>query len=213
MQIKLGEHDLRLMAERAVWWPEQQALLLADVHLGKDQVFRRQGLAVPAGVLQTDLGNISALLAKTQARRLIILGDWVHAPPAAGDDWSEQVAVWRSQHLELTIDLIVGNHDRQLDHWLPRWGMSARTEPWMFGGLALCHAWHPRLDTPGLSGHLHPGAVLGNGRDRLRLPAFLLSDRHLVLPAFGRFTGLDDQPDFPAQRRFVIAGRKVMEIA
>ncbi len=210
MEIRLGKHQLELLPERAAWWPARRALLLADVHLGKDQVFRRQGLAVPAGVLGQDLARIDALIQRLNARRLLILGDWVHAPPMPGDDWPEQIAAWRQTHPDLSIDLVLGNHDRNLSAWLPDWGIGARQAPWLLDGLNLVHAWQLNLNGPSVSGHLHPGIVLKNGRDRLRLPAFLEHAGHLVLPAFGRFTGLDDQTDFPASRRFVIAGQRVM---
>ncbi len=210
MEIRLGKHQLELLPERAAWWPARRALLLADVHLGKDQVFRRQGLAVPAGVVAQDLARIDALIQRLRARRLLILGDWVHAPPAPDDDWPQQIAAWRRTHPDLAIDLVLGNHDRDLSAWLPAWGIQARQEPWPLDGLCLVHAWQPNLDGPSVSGHLHPGIVLKSGRDRLRLPAFLAHDQHLVLPAFGRFTGLDDQTSFPVGRRYVIAGQRVM---
>ncbi len=212
MEILLGQHALTLLPERAAWWPARRALLLADVHLGKDQVFRRQGLAVPAGVLDHDLARIDALVQRFEASQLLVLGDWVHAPPAPGDDWPEHIAAWRRQHPALHIDLVLGNHDRDLSAWLSRWAMQARTEPWCMDGLSLVHAWHSNLQGPGVSGHLHPGVVLKRGHDRLRLPAFLENAGHLVLPAFGRFTGLDDQAHFPASKRFVIAGQRVIAV-
>ncbi|TVQ34890.1 MAG: ligase-associated DNA damage response endonuclease PdeM [Wenzhouxiangella sp.] len=212
MEVRLGPHKMILLPERAAWWPARRALLLADVHLGKDQVFRSQGLAVPAGVMEQDLGRIDALLEQTGAELLLILGDWVHAPPAAGDAWPDRIRSWRTGHSSLHIDLVLGNHDRDLSAWLPQWGIQARSEPYGLDGLNLVHAWQAELAGPGVSGHLHPGVVIRNGRDRARLPAFLESADHLILPAFGRFTGLDDQPRFPAGRRYVIAGQRVLAV-
>lgn len=212
MNLCLGEQELVLLPERAAWWPARRALLMADVHLGKDQVFRRQGLAVPAGVVDQDLARIDDLIQRLDARHLLVLGDWVHAPPTPGDDWPQQIAAWRQTHPGLAIDLVLGNHDRDLSAWLLFWNIRARQEPWLLDGLSLVHAWQPGLVGPGVSGHLHPGVVLKKGHDRLRLPAFLEHAGHLVLPAFGRFTGLDDQTRFPASRRFVIAGQRVMVV-
>lgn len=209
-ETRLAGQTLQLLPERAVFWPAQGILLLADVHLGKDQVFRRFGMAVPAGVLAADLARIDALLARTGAERLIVLGDWVHAPPRDGEAWPAEIAAWRDRHQQLVIDLVLGNHDRALNAWLTAWGMRGHQTSLDLGGLRLVHEWSDAGDQPGLSGHLHPGAVIRHGRQRLRLPAFLLGAQHLVLPAFGRFTGLMDQTPFPAEQCWVIAGERVL---
>ncbi len=210
--IRLGGHSLQLLPDRAVFWPRQKALLLADAHLGKDQVFRGAGVAVPAGVLATDLARIDALLTNTGAERLIVLGDWVHAPPQGGDDWPAQISAWRASHPHLAIDLVLGNHDRALDAWLAGWNIRAHSVALDLDGLCLVHEWTDAGGLPGLSGHLHPGAVIRHRRERVRLPAFLLGDEHLVLPAFGRFTGLMTATDFPARCRIAIAGERLHEL-
>ncbi len=209
--VELAGQRLELLAERAVWWPARRALLLADVHLGKDQVFRRAGIAVPAGVLADDLARIDALIARTRAERLIVLGDWVHAPPNHADDWPELIARWRRRPQAPGIDLILGNHDRALEAWMERWRIQAHRRLDL-DGLCLVHEWTDAAADAGMSGHLHPGAVLKDGRQRLRLPAFLMSRDHLVLPAFGRFTGLMVEPDFPTEQAWVIAGDRVLPL-
>lgn len=212
MKIELGNSQLTLLPDRAVHWPEQDAVLVADVHLGKDQVFRRQGMAVPAGVLGQDLARLSTLIRETAAKRLLILGDWVHAPPRSGEPWADDIAAWRAVMAPLEIDLVLGNHDRQLDHWLKRWGIQGHQDVLEIGGLRLVHEWTPDMAGPGLSGHLHPGVRIRSARENLRLPAFLRSPDHLVLPAFGGFTGLMEIEDFPATERYVTTGRQVLKL-
>lgn len=210
--IRISGHSLELLPERAAFWPAQRALLLADVHLGKDQAFRRAGMAVPAGVLAADLARIDALLDRTGAERLIILGDWIHAPPQSGDDWPEQIGRWRERRPHLAIDLVLGNHDRALETWLPRWRMRGHRPSLVIGGMCLAHAWRDADRQPGVSGHLHPGVLIKDRRQHLRLPAFLLKADHLVLPAFGRFTGLMTETDFPARRRIAVAGERLLDL-
>lgn len=210
--IRLSGQDICLLPERAAFWPSESALLLADVHIGKDQVFRHAGVAVPAGVAAAELARIDALLARTGAERLVILGDWIHAPPRPGDDWPEQVLAWRQSHQALTIDLVLGNHDRKLAGWLNRWDMQPHQPGLALAGLQLVHEWQDALGQPAISGHLHPGAILQDRRQRLRLPAFLLGHEQLVLPAFGRFTGLMTETDFPARQRIAIADQALYEL-
>jgi metallophosphoesterase superfamily enzyme len=70
-----------------------------------------------------------------------------------------------------------------------------------------CH--EPALPPSGyaLCGHLHPGVRLhGHGEESARLPCFVLGQRHAILPAFGRFTGLAMVVPSPALRIVAIAG-------
>jgi DNA ligase-associated metallophosphoesterase len=210
--IELGNETLTLHPAHAVVCAEQRAVLVADVHLGKDQVFRNQGVAVPSGVLQSDLARLSALVEETGAERLIVLGDWVHAPPRQGDAWPNEIRAWRGQHRSLSVELVEGNHDRDLSRWLEDWNIVDHGSRIKLGGLTLVHEWHTGLTGPGISGHLHPGAVIRSGHERVRLPAFLKSNDHLVLPAFGRFTGLMDCPAFPAREQWVIAESSVLPL-
>lgn len=212
MQIELGPARLTLLPDRAVHWPGQNALLVADVHLGKDHVFRRQGVAVPAGVLEQDLSRLSTLVRETRAERLVILGDWVHAPPEHDEAWAEDIAAWCAVMAPLKIDLILGNHDRHLDGWLTRWGIDGHGDRLELGGLNLLHEWTPDTTGPSLSGHLHPGVRIRSAREHLRLPAFLRAPDHLVLPAFGRFTGMMEIDHFPATERYVTTGRQVLKL-
>lgn len=210
--VQLGDQTLMLHPQRAAVWPGERAVLVADVHLGKDQIFRNEGVAMPAGVVQSDLARLSGLVEEAGAERLIVLGDWVHAPPMQGDLWPEEIRRWRSRHQSLSIELVEGNHDRALASWLVEWSMIDQGSSLQLGGVKLLHEWHPGLTGPGVSGHLHPGVVIRAGHDRVRLPAFLESADHLVLPAFGRFTGLMDCPAFPARNQWVIAESSVLPL-
>ena len=42
-----------------------------------------------------------------------------------------------------------------------------------------------------ISGHIHPGVIIGNRKESVKLPCFSYSKNKLVLPAFSEFTGFD----------------------
>lgn len=211
MNIELVGNVFELLPGRAVWWPAARALLIADVHLGKDQVFRRSGLAIPGAVQDAELEALDRLLESRPAERLIVLGDWVHAPPVNGEAWPAAIGDWRRRHAELAIDLVLGNHDRNLAPWLADWRINAHLEPLEINRLKLSHEVDPQAPPAGMSGHLHPVAWLRLGRERLRLPAFARRDDHLILPAFGRFTGGFDGLDPRAWSHYAIAGERIVE--
>jgi metallophosphoesterase superfamily enzyme len=108
-----GEH-LRLLPERALLWSREATLLLADLHLGKDELFRRSGIPVPAGTGQADLDRLTRLIQRHSIRRLVLLGDFVHAPPARGSAFLQQFAQWRAAHRALEFNVVAGNHDKRV---------------------------------------------------------------------------------------------------
>lgn len=212
MKLSLAGNEIEMLPERAVWWPVKRTAVVADVHLGKDQVFRRSGIAIPAAVLDTELAMLDALIRRTRCERLLVLGDWVHAAPVEGEAWPAAIADWRARHAQLAIDLVLGNHDRNLSLWLDDWRIDAHLEPMEINGLGMFHEVDPEAPAAGMSGHLHPVAWLRSGREKLRLPAFARRGNHLVLPAFGRFTGGFDGLDERAWNLYPITVDRVLNM-
>ena len=62
MLIEFGGETLVLLPDRAMFWPAQQALLVADTHFGKAGVFRRAGVPIPEGIDAHDLARLSRLV-------------------------------------------------------------------------------------------------------------------------------------------------------
>lgn len=213
MKLRLAGNELELLPQRALWWPAQRSAIVADVHLGKDQVFRRAGIAIPAAVLDAELSALDTLIAVTRCERLIVLGDWVHAAPLEGERWPAAVAAWRTRHAQLAIDLVLGNHDRYLQPWLEHWGISLFKDPHEINGLSMIHEVDSEDPPAGVSGHLHPVVCLRSGGDWLRLPVFARRADHLILPAFGEFTGGFDGLDRRRWTMFAVAGDRVVEVS
>ncbi len=113
LDLELTGEPVRLLADRALYWPARERLLIADLHLGKGDTFRAAGIAVPSGGTAHDLARLDALLAQTGARGLWILGDFLHARRNAAVD-----AAWRAfreAHADVHVAVVPGNHDRAFD--------------------------------------------------------------------------------------------------
>ncbi|MDM7456041.1 MAG: ligase-associated DNA damage response endonuclease PdeM [Tepidimonas sp.] len=188
------EAALWLLPQRAVWWPSGATLFVADVHLGKAAAFRSAGLAVPSGTTGDNLQRLGALVQRYGARRLVVLGDLLHARAARTPAVLQALRHWRNRHPDLAWVLVRGNHDDHAGDPPSDLGVTVVDEPWSLG------PWHCRhaplagdeAAPPGpiLCGHVHPVCVLrGAARERLRLPCFVLTPSALWLPAFGAFTG------------------------
>lgn len=186
ISLMLGRAELVLLPERAVWWPEQRTLLIADTHFGKEATFRRMSIPIPDQTTN-DLQRLNQLLDRTDAARLIILGDLLHSRHGRSPIVFAEIAEWRKQQQQLQITLVRGNHDLSAGDPPQDWHIECVDDPTPVAGLRLCHV-PPADDLPGLAGHLHPVIGLrGPARDSLRMPCFLLRRETLVLPAFSSF--------------------------
>jgi uncharacterized protein len=204
--ITAGGETLQLLHERALFLPKHHTLLVADVHIGKAQSFRRLGVPVPSGTTAATLQRLSRALDRTGARHLVFLGDLLHsARSAAPHTWAE-VAAWRQRHAELAVTLVRGNHDLHAGDPPAEWSISSLPSPLLLGGLALAHHPSPVEGRYVLAGHVHPAVMLrGRGLGRLRLPCFHFGPQVGVLPAFGDFTGMHVLPHTSSDRVFAVA--------
>ena len=163
--MKEDQHDLvhrvcgqtlRLLPERAVYWQEEDVLLAADLHLGKEATFRAAGIPLPEGPSGETLKRLAAVLRRTGAAKLIVLGDFFHgnkAIPAVTPLLEE----WRHQHQHLVVELVVGSHDRWSGEIPEAWRIKAHRESLLYKPFTLRH--YPKAVEDGycLAGHLHPG--------------------------------------------------------
>ena len=49
VETDIADERVTLFADRALFWPRESALLIADLHLGKADTFRAAGIALPSG--------------------------------------------------------------------------------------------------------------------------------------------------------------------
>lgn len=190
LAVNIGGAELWLLAEKAVYWPAERALLVADVHFGKAAVYRALGQPVPHGTTAANLAALDRLLARYGVDELIFLGDFLHGPAAQGSATLGALGAWRARHPRLRITLVRGNHDLRAGDPPAALGIQVCAEPLLRGPLALRHEPAPHPTHAVLAGHVHPVYLLrGRGRQRLRLPCFQVGQQVTLLPAFGAFTG------------------------
>lgn len=183
LALELAGEQVELLADRALYWPARSRLLIADLHLGKADAFRRGGIALPTGGTGHDLERLDALLAMTAARGLWILGDVVHGPVDT-THWRRGWDAWRARHDGLEVAAVAGNHDRALAS--AGLDLDLLGEAVVDGPFELRHAPATGRAHHVLCGHLHPRLALPGLPGRW--PGFWLQRGATVLPAFSRFT-------------------------
>jgi DNA ligase-associated metallophosphoesterase len=204
--VRLAGEELWLLPEKALYWPAQQALLIADVHFGKAAAYRRLGQPVPQGTTTANIEVLDRLLARLPCRQLIFLGDFLHGPGSHAAGTLNALAEWRARHADLPMTLIRGNHDKRAGDPPAALNIRVVPEPLLLGPFALQHEPDTHPERHVLAGHVHPVYRLnGKGRQRLRLACFRLGERLSLLPAFGAFTG-GYQVEKDAQCRIFVIG-------
>jgi DNA ligase-associated metallophosphoesterase len=189
LEATLAGERVLLHPGRAVIWPARSTLLIADPHFGKDDIFRRAGIALPRGPAIADLQRLTELITAHACMRLVILGDFVHGATQAGDSFLHAFRLWRQAHANLIIDIVAGNHDRHESsrNWqsLANWHVRPLVEP------PFVFAHQPTTHPQGyvLAGHLHPVLSFRRKGGAGRVPVFWERRESLILPSFGSFTG------------------------
>ena len=192
-KVDVAGETLLLLPEKALYWPAQKMLIIADIHFGKAAAFRALGVPVPRGTTTENLLGLDALVDAHGAGHVVFLGDFLHAVAAHASATQQAMLAWRERRRDLALTLVRGNHDRHAGDPAAALGIDLVDEPHAIGPFAFCH--HPdleRADLGGgyaLAGHIHPVYVLASRFDALRLPCFVVGAERMILPSFGAFTG------------------------
>jgi DNA ligase-associated metallophosphoesterase len=175
----------RATPDGALFWPAQNTLLVADLHLEKASWFALAGQFLPPYDSHATLSALGAAVDRTGATRLYCLGDSFH--DRFGCDRLPISA--RALLTELTGKLdwtwIVGNHDPGFaDHC----GGHIEDEVEL-GAIVLRHEAVRGDPRPEMSGHYHPKLRVHLRGRLVSRRCFVLSPTKLILPAFGALTG------------------------
>ena len=196
--LSFAGEELVLTEGRAVYWPRERALLVADLHLEKASFFAQHGQPIPPYDSRETLERVALAIRETGARRVITLGDNFH--DSHGATRLEPHACGMLEALTKAVDWvwITGNHDVGKDGNVAeaRCG-GTLIEELELSGLILRHRAQVGETRPELSGHFHPRLQLTVQRRRIVRPCAVVSANEnadgshsgrMILPAFGAFT-------------------------
>ena len=167
------------------FWPAEQALLVADLHLEKGSSFARRGQLIPPYDTMATLKRLGACLEKWQPRRVIALGDSFHDAEASSRLSQSAFDLLNSFLQGRDWTWITGNHDPS-----PPANLGGLVvDELQCGGLILRH--EPTVDAEAgeISGHLHPKARLVRRGRSVRRSCFAASRSRMIMPSFGAYTG------------------------
>jgi DNA ligase-associated metallophosphoesterase len=212
MEVEVSGERVQLYPQKAIGLPARGILLVADLHFGKINHFRRSGIPVPVKANDKNSETLIDLLNKIKPERTIFLGDLFHSH--YNDEW-DVVGQILKHFSSCKFELVRGNHDILSRRQYERHNIQVHED-----GLELGKLWltHEPMETPhggsyNLSGHIHPGVKLsGRGRQAVTLPCFSFGMNQGIMPAFGSFTGLYRITPKKDDRIFVIADQKIQQV-
>lgn len=210
VKVTLRGEQFSLLPERAMYWPAEDTLIVADLHWGKTAHFRKNGIAVPLHTQHADEAALGGLLEKFDVQRLIIAGDMFHS---AENNEVRSFVHWRERYIDTAVHLVMGNHDILSPEDYIANNIIVHQEYYDVGPFLISH---DEIDDPEkfyIHGHVHPSFAINTvGRHKnVKLPCFCSDEQRLILPSFGRFTGSFNiqQQDF--DNIYVIADEEVIQ--
>ncbi|MEZ5839854.1 MAG: ligase-associated DNA damage response endonuclease PdeM, partial [Hyphomicrobiales bacterium] len=163
----------------AVWWADEDTLVVADLHLEKGSSLAGRGRLLPPYDTAATLAALAGLVRRYSPARVIALGDSFH--DAEGPE--RLAAADRARLTEIMAGRdwlwIEGNHDGGAAAML---GGSCRDEAGI-GSLTFRHAPSPEDAAGSVSGHLHPAAKVRVRGMTFRRRCFAADHERLVVPA------------------------------
>jgi putative SbcD/Mre11-related phosphoesterase len=160
-----------------------RTLVIADLHLGYEVSMAREGFYLPR-IFREVTGKLKNIIERERPRRLVINGDLKHS---FIPEWRErkelEAFVEEISPLVQEIVLVRGNHDVGT-LWLRELGVEVVDEL-EIGKWKLVHGHKLVEGERFIIGHEHPAIRLRDEVGALvKVPAFLVGEKLIVLPAF-----------------------------
>lgn len=200
----------------ALWWPEERALVFADLHFEKGSAYARSGQMLPPYDTRSTLKRIASLMDRYAPARVIALGDSFHDRGGAErlDEHERDCLARFGRSVEWIW--IAGNHDPAPPAWLG----GQICDELAIGGLVFRHEPLATRGAGEIAGHLHPCKHVTRRGRTMRRRCFASDGSRMVMPAFGAYTGGLDVRDralrilFGAEFiSYVLGTRRVYAIA
>lgn len=167
----------------ALFWEEEQLLVVSDLHLEKGSSFAQRGVLLPPFDTAATLTRLAAVIGRHDPRTVIALGDSFHdreAHQRLSSDDRDTLAGLQTRRDWIWIS---GNHDPAL----PRDFGGTVADEVAIGPIVFRH--EPTGAIGEIAGHLHPKARVATRGRSVERRCFASDGERAVMPAFGAYAG------------------------
>lgn len=183
--LTFGNSGFKVAGDAALFWLKYRALLVADLHLEKASSYAMTGQMLPPYDSHATLSAVADLARACDAEQVICLGDNFHDDGGEARLIGEAAALLRDLTARYRWTWITGNHDPDLQ---AVWGGETLIEMER-DGITLRHEAIPDWQGLEISGHFHPKLRVSTGHRSVTRRCFTISQRKIIMPAFGVLTG------------------------
>src|SRR5581483_7667853 len=113
-RIRVCGHLMRPLAVGALYWEDEDTLLVADLHLEKGAAFAALGMLLPPYDTRTTLQRLEKVINAVQPGRVVALGDSFHRSEGAAWMADDDLALLTRLQKGREWYWISGNHDPHL---------------------------------------------------------------------------------------------------
>jgi len=210
------QRTLWLSPARCIFWEEESALIVSDLHFGKSGHFRKSGIGVPQNIFKDDLQKLFSQIQFFKPKTLLVTGDMFHSSANKELDFFVK---WRNDFPSISFILVRGNHDILSKNFYEESGIKVIENKFSIKNFCFTHDINlscndeeeSKLFT--FSGHVHPGIKMkGSGNQSVVLPCFYFGRKHAIMPAFSAFTGLAKIRPLQKDHVFALVENTVIQI-
>lgn len=206
MDINFNNQTFTLLPSGGIYFHQGNALIIADLHLGKGVQLQDSGVPLPEQIDEATIDKFKKDLERYTPEICIICGDLIHAHskhlPQHLDWFCNQIS-----HYKTTFILTRGNHDSlKINQSLPIFDIVTK---YTLNGIHFTH--HPGPEFPNIHGHIHPGVKLSKGRISKYYKAFSVDEKRIICPSYGIHTGTFSKLD-PNKDYYIIDGDLILKL-
>jgi DNA ligase-associated metallophosphoesterase len=183
--ISLKDATLVADISGALFWEEQNTLIVADLHFEKGSSFALKGQPLPPYDTKATLARLDEVILRLHPRRVICLGDSFHDQGAVSRIHDDDLTHLRVLTAQTDWLWVAGNHDPVL----PDGVGGIAVHDFCAGKLTFRHIAAADAVEGEISGHFHPKAAVATRGRPVTRACFVSDGRRVILPAFGAFTG------------------------
>lgn len=210
LKVSIAGEEFTLCHEKCMLRHNDDALLIADLHIGKSNHFRKAGIAVPTRIAFEEIEKLNSVIQKYQPNKIVFLGDLFHSAYNQSVDLLHQLI---DNECHRSFILVEGNHDIMHSDVYRKIGITV-VDNIIDKNIIYTHEPIHESRLYNIYGHIHPGVLLtAKGRQSLRLPCFFIGLDSMILPAFGVFTGLAMMKTTQDSEVYVIADESVIKVS